>query len=92
MFTGSSSEKVVKDLKGDARGAPASPQSSSTCSGPTQQYFLSATSAGVFHFQDGSLLAVNVTEEPFAWISRLGWATLPRASRKLSVCRTYHPL
>jgi len=36
-----------------------SPQPSSTCSGP---YFLVVTGAGVFRFQDGSLMTVNVTE------------------------------
>ena len=36
-----------------------SPQPSSTCSGP---YFLIVTGAGVFRFQDGSLMTVNVTE------------------------------
>jgi hypothetical protein len=36
-----------------------SPQPSSTCSGP---YFPIVTGAGVFRFQDGSLLTVNVTE------------------------------
>ncbi len=39
-----------------------SPQPSSTCSGPTQLYFLRVAGAGVFHFQDGSLLKVNLTE------------------------------
>ena len=37
----------------------ASPQPSSTCSGP---YFPVVTGAGVFRFQDGSLMTVNVTE------------------------------
>ena len=36
-----------------------SPQSSVTCSGP---YFLVVTGAGVFRFQDGSLLTVGITE------------------------------
>jgi len=40
----------------------ASPQPSSTCSGPTQLYFPIVTGAGVFRFQDGSLLAVKVTQ------------------------------
>jgi hypothetical protein len=40
----------------------ASPQPSSTCSGPAQLYFLRVAGAGVFHFQDGSLLKVNLTQ------------------------------
>jgi hypothetical protein len=40
----------------------ASPQLSSTCSGPAQLYFLRVAGAGVFHFQDGSLLKVNLTQ------------------------------
>jgi hypothetical protein len=40
----------------------ASPQVSSTCSGPTNLYFLRVAGAGVFHFQDGSLLKVNLTQ------------------------------
>jgi hypothetical protein len=40
----------------------ASPQQSSTCSGPAQLYFLRVAGAGVFHFQDGSLLKVNLTQ------------------------------
>jgi hypothetical protein len=36
-----------------------SPQPSSSCSGP---YFPVVTGAGVFRFQDGSLMTVNVTE------------------------------
>jgi len=36
-----------------------SPQSSVTCSGP---YFLVVAGAGVFRFQDGSLLTVRITE------------------------------
>ena len=38
------------------------PQPSSICSGPTQLYFLRVAGAGVFHFQDGSLLKVNLTQ------------------------------
>ena len=33
----------------------------STCSGPTKLYFLRVAGAGVFHFQDGSLLNVKLT-------------------------------
>jgi hypothetical protein len=39
-----------------------SPQPSSTCSGPTHLNFVRVAGAGVFHFQDGSLLKVNLTE------------------------------
>ena len=45
----------------NVRAITASPQPSSTCSGPTQLYFLSVAGAGVFRFQDGSLLKVNLT-------------------------------
>jgi hypothetical protein len=40
----------------------ASPEFSSTCSGPTRLYFLTVTGGGVFRFQDGSLLTVKLTE------------------------------
>jgi hypothetical protein len=40
---------------------PASPQPSSTCSGPTHLYFPNVAGGGVFRFQDGSLLTVGVT-------------------------------
>jgi hypothetical protein len=40
----------------------ASPQPSSTCSGPNQLYFLRVAGAGVFRFQDSSLLRVNLTQ------------------------------
>jgi hypothetical protein len=40
----------------------ASPQPSSTCSGPNQLYFVRVAGAGVFRFHDGSLLKVNLTE------------------------------
>jgi len=40
----------------------ASPQPSSTCSGPTKLYFSRVAGAGVFYFQDGSLLKVNLTQ------------------------------
>jgi hypothetical protein len=39
-----------------------SPQPSSTCSGPTKVYFPTVAGAGVFRFQDGSLLTVKLTE------------------------------
>jgi hypothetical protein len=46
----------------DIRASEAYPQPSSTCSGPSQFYFPSVTGAGVFRFQDGSLLKVNLTQ------------------------------
>jgi hypothetical protein len=46
----------------DVSAEQASPQSSSTCSGPNQLYAVSVAGAGVFRFQDGSLLKVNLTE------------------------------
>ncbi len=45
-----------------AIAASPSPEPPSTCSGPTQLYFLSVDGAGVFRFQDGSLLKVNLTQ------------------------------
>src|SRR5438270_4692406 len=39
-----------------------SPQPSSTCSGPTKLYFVRGAGGGVFRFQDGSLLKVNMTQ------------------------------
>jgi hypothetical protein len=47
----------------DVRAITAFPQASSTCSGPNQIYFSSNLGAGVFRFQDGSLLKVNLTQE-----------------------------
>jgi len=43
---------------------PASPSSQppSTCSGPTHLYFPNVAGGGVFRFQDGSLLTVNITD------------------------------
>ena len=49
---------TLRELRADT----ASPQPSSTCSGPTQLYFPIVTGAGVFRFQDGSLLTVRITE------------------------------
>jgi hypothetical protein len=46
----------------NVRAIAVSPQSSSTCSGPNQFYFTSDVGAGVFRFQDGSLLKVNLTQ------------------------------
>ena len=39
-----------------------SPQPSSACSGPTRLYFVRVAGAGVFRFQDGSLLIVTVKD------------------------------
>ncbi|MGC1294455.1 MAG: hypothetical protein WA869_05380 [Alloacidobacterium sp.] len=44
------------------RASDATPQPSSTCSGPNQFYFPSVAGAGVFRFLDGSLLKVNLTQ------------------------------
>ena len=41
----------------------ASPQPSSTCSGPTRLYFPVVAGAGVFRFQSGSLLTVSLKHE-----------------------------
>ena len=40
----------------------ATPQPSSTCSGPTRLYFPATIGGGVLRFQDGSLLTVTTTE------------------------------
>src|SRR5579871_90680 len=39
-----------------------SPSSSPTCAGATQLFLPELSGAGVFHFQDGSLLEVNLTQ------------------------------
>ena len=44
------------------KASAASPQPSGTCSGPTQLYFPNMAGAGLFRFQDGSLLKVNLME------------------------------
>jgi len=46
----------------NVRAITALPQASSTCSGPNMIYFSSNLGAGVFRFQDGSLLKVNLTQ------------------------------
>jgi hypothetical protein len=46
----------------NVRANAAAPQPSSTCSGQSQLYFPVVGGAGVFRFQDGSLLNVNLTE------------------------------
>ena len=46
----------------DIRASAASPEPSSTCSGPNELYFPSLAGAGVFRFDDGSLLKVKLTQ------------------------------
>lgn len=46
----------------NVRAITASPQPSITCSGPNKIYLSSDTGAGVFRFQDGTLLTVNLTQ------------------------------
>jgi hypothetical protein len=46
----------------NVRAITAAPQPSNTCSGPTKLYFSSAVGAGVFRFQDGSLLKVSLRQ------------------------------
>jgi hypothetical protein len=46
----------------NVRAITALPQSSSTCSGPNKIALSSKAGAGVFRFQDGSLLKVNLTQ------------------------------
>jgi hypothetical protein len=47
----------------DVKALTTSPQPSSTCSGPNEIAFSGNTGAGVFRFQDGSLLKVSLTQE-----------------------------
>jgi len=46
----------------NVRAIRATPEPSTACSGPTKLYFSSVAGAGVFRFQDGSLLNVKLTE------------------------------
>ena len=46
----------------NVRAITALPQSSNTCSGPNKISLSSEAGAGVFRFQDGSLLKVNLTQ------------------------------
>ncbi len=46
----------------NVRAISNSPASSSTCSGPDDLYFPETAGAGVFRFQDGSLLYVQLTQ------------------------------
>lgn len=43
------------------RALPSSPSPSSSCSGPDLIYFVETSGAGIFRFDDGSLLYANVT-------------------------------
>jgi hypothetical protein len=52
---GTMGQFTFRDLEADAT----TPQPSSTCSGPNQYYFVRLAGAGVFRFQDGSLLKVT---------------------------------
>ena len=55
--SGAHGQFTYRELHGDT----ASPQPSSTCSGPTHLFFLTVAGGGVFRFQDGSLLTVRIT-------------------------------
>jgi hypothetical protein len=46
----------------NVRAIANSPTPSSTCSGPNKLYFADPAGAGVFRFQDGSLLKVSLTQ------------------------------
>jgi hypothetical protein len=46
----------------NVRAISNSPTSSSTCSGPNNLYFVETAGAGVFRFEDGSLLYVQLTQ------------------------------
>jgi len=46
----------------NVRAIANSPTPSSTCSGPNQLFFQELAGGGVFRFQDGSLLTVNLTQ------------------------------
>lgn len=46
----------------NVRAVENNPTPSSTCSGPNLLYFTEPSGAGVFRFQDGSLLYVNLTQ------------------------------
>jgi hypothetical protein len=47
----------------DVKALTTSPQPSSTCSGPNMIAFSGNVGAGVFRFEDGSLLKVSLTQE-----------------------------
>ena len=44
------------------KAANTAPQTSSTCSGPTKVYFPNVAGGGLFRFNDGSMLKVNLTD------------------------------
>jgi hypothetical protein len=46
----------------NVRATAVAPQPSSTCSGPAKFFFPSVVGAGIFRFQDGSVLTVNLTQ------------------------------
>ena len=54
--SGSQGQFTYRELHADT----ATPQSSSTCSGPTHLFFATVAGGGVFRFQDGSLLTVTI--------------------------------
>ena len=60
------------------RALSAAPQPSSTCSGPGQFYFPNVAGAGVFRFQDGSLLKVNLIQggDCIDFVALVGHCTL----------------
>ena len=55
--SGAQGQFTYRELHADT----ASPQPSSTCSGPTHLFFQTVAGGGVFRFQDGSLLTVRIT-------------------------------
>src|SRR6202163_2800374 len=55
--SGARGQFTYRELHADT----ASPQPSSTCSGPTHLFFQTVAGGGVFRFQDGSLLTVGIT-------------------------------
>jgi hypothetical protein len=55
--SGAQGQFTYRELHADT----ASPQPSSTCSGPTHLFFQTVAGGGVFRFQDGSLLTVRMT-------------------------------
>jgi hypothetical protein len=56
--TGAGGQFTYRELHAD----PTSPQQSETCSGATNLYFPIVAGAGVFRFQDGSLMTVTLTQ------------------------------
>ena len=55
--SGAQGQFTYRELHADT----ASPQPSSSCSGPTHLFFQTVAGGGVFRFQDGSLLTVRIT-------------------------------